>query len=197
MAANSLETQLKLEDAAIDLIERDGILAGLNLRAAADAAGVNRGNVYHYFGSRRQLLQAALRRRLQANAASVSLRQGLPLLEWVSWAQRYLLKPNNEQLVRLTMLLLLDRDESVQLMPFQVMNVQKFTLDQERGVIDADIDVVALNAFMVAAMRGYVLHREALVRETGIDGRELDKKVESLLIRFASSISGSADVKES
>ena len=37
---------------AFGLIRRNGVLAGLNLREVADRAGVNRGNIYHYFGSR-------------------------------------------------------------------------------------------------------------------------------------------------
>ncbi|MBP9053131.1 MAG: TetR family transcriptional regulator, partial [Ilumatobacteraceae bacterium] len=41
-------TERDLEDAALRLVDRDGVLAGLNLREVADAAGVNRGLVYHY-----------------------------------------------------------------------------------------------------------------------------------------------------
>src|SRR5690606_36581152 len=53
-------TEAALEQAALRLLERNGVLAGLNLREVADEAGVNRGLVYHYFGSRRDLLRAAL-----------------------------------------------------------------------------------------------------------------------------------------
>src|SRR4051812_47457639 len=57
-------TEAALLDAALELIERDGILAGLNMQETADAAGVNRGLIHHYFGSRRALLRAALDRGL-------------------------------------------------------------------------------------------------------------------------------------
>ena len=50
-----------MQRAALLLLERNGVLAGLNLRQVAEEAGVNRGLVYHYFGSRRDLLRAALR----------------------------------------------------------------------------------------------------------------------------------------
>src|SRR5262245_36628667 len=54
-------TEQALQKAALALLERNGVLAGLNLREVAEEAGVNRGLVYHYFGSRRALLRAALR----------------------------------------------------------------------------------------------------------------------------------------
>lgn len=40
------ETERRLIDAALDLIRRNGVLTGLNLREVADGAGVNRGNIY-------------------------------------------------------------------------------------------------------------------------------------------------------
>ncbi|MCP4004306.1 MAG: helix-turn-helix transcriptional regulator, partial [bacterium] len=63
---NRADTERRLIDAALDLIRRNGVLAGLNLREVADGAGVNRGNIYHYFGSRRELLRAAITRRFEA-----------------------------------------------------------------------------------------------------------------------------------
>lgn len=63
-AAADPSTAGLLEQAAVDLIDERGILAGLNLREVAERAGVHRGLVYHHFGSRRELLLAALRRRL-------------------------------------------------------------------------------------------------------------------------------------
>jgi AcrR family transcriptional regulator len=50
-------TAQTLERAARELLERNGVLGGLNLREVADHAGVNRGLVYHCFGSRRDLLR--------------------------------------------------------------------------------------------------------------------------------------------
>ena len=60
------ETERRLIEAALELIKRNGILAGLNLREVAAAAGVNRGNIYHYFGSRQELLREAIARRFRA-----------------------------------------------------------------------------------------------------------------------------------
>jgi len=59
-APDRAATEAALERAALELLARNGVLAGLNLREVAAEAGVNRGLVYHYFGSRRDLLRAAL-----------------------------------------------------------------------------------------------------------------------------------------
>jgi AcrR family transcriptional regulator len=50
-------------------------LTGLNLREVADDAGVNRGNIYHYFGSRRELLRAAIAQRFESMAKALTSRQ--------------------------------------------------------------------------------------------------------------------------
>ena len=59
------ETEQKLIEVALKLLRDKGILAGLNLREVADGAGVNRGNIYHYFGSRQELLRAAINRQFK------------------------------------------------------------------------------------------------------------------------------------
>ena len=43
-------------DAALDLLDERGVLAGLNLREVADRVGVTPANIYHLFGSRQGLL---------------------------------------------------------------------------------------------------------------------------------------------
>jgi len=53
-------TEALLQRAALELLEANGVLDGLNLREEADRACVNRGLVYHYCGSRRELLRSAL-----------------------------------------------------------------------------------------------------------------------------------------
>jgi AcrR family transcriptional regulator len=60
------ETERRLIDVALELIRDNGVLAGLNLRQVAEGAGVNRGNIYHYFGSRQELLRAAINRQFEA-----------------------------------------------------------------------------------------------------------------------------------
>ena len=58
-------TRDALLDAALDQLERRGVLAGLNLREVASDVGVTPANIYHYFGSRQGLLRAALAREMR------------------------------------------------------------------------------------------------------------------------------------
>ena len=68
---NREDTEQRLIDVALALLTRNGVLAGLNLREVAEGAGVNRGNIYHYFGSRQELLRAAISRRFEAVIDSI------------------------------------------------------------------------------------------------------------------------------
>jgi AcrR family transcriptional regulator len=73
------ETERRLIDVALDLIRNNGVLAGLNLREVAEGAGVNRGNIYQYFGSRQELLRAAINRRFEAVVDSlVASKRNIP-----------------------------------------------------------------------------------------------------------------------
>lgn len=60
-------TENELIDAVLRLLQRDGVLAGVTLREVAKEAGVNHGQIYHYFGTRRGLLRAAIARMLEEN----------------------------------------------------------------------------------------------------------------------------------
>ena len=71
------DTEQKLIDVALELIRNKGVLAGLNLREVADGAGVNRGNIYHYFGSRQELLRSAINRQFGASDCCRSLHEQL------------------------------------------------------------------------------------------------------------------------
>lgn len=94
-----------LERAAVTLIDEQGILAGLNLRKVAERAGVHRGLVYHHFGSRRELLLSALRRRLPAEGDPTSP-------GGIAGDRLFAAGIQDGQPVRLMALLALDGDES-------------------------------------------------------------------------------------
>ena len=64
-------TEQKLIDVALDLIRQRGVLSGLNLKEVAEAVGVNRGNIYHYFGSRQELLRSAISQQFAAIVDSI------------------------------------------------------------------------------------------------------------------------------
>ena len=79
---NRAETEQRLIDVALEMIQKNGVLGGLNLREVAAAAGVNRGNIYHYFGSRQELLRGAINRQFQRVLRSLSVaRQRKPFAQ--------------------------------------------------------------------------------------------------------------------
>ena len=102
-------TEESLRAAAVALLRRGGVLAGLNLRQVADEAGVNRGLVYQYFGSRRALLRSALFHRSRPNAEDAVDAAGLPLRERL--ARLFWTSLRNPEPVRLATLLVLDGDD--------------------------------------------------------------------------------------
>ncbi|TNF86555.1 MAG: TetR/AcrR family transcriptional regulator, partial [Gammaproteobacteria bacterium] len=109
------ETEQRLIDVALELIRKNGILAGLNLREVAEGAGVNRGNIYHYFGSRQELLRTAINRRFEAVVDSiVASKRDVPFVARRLSTFRSKDTLNDSQL---RALLVLDGDDSVDPMP--------------------------------------------------------------------------------
>ena len=172
------ETERRLIDAALDLIRRNGVLAGLNLREVAAAAGVNRGNIYHYFGSRQELLRAAIARRFQAVVSHiVSDRRGRPFVE-----RR--LRPflgDSFQDSHLRALLVIDGDESVDPMPAYEASLRSLNQDVIDGDIDAAHDLEALQVALSALLRGYRIFREPYAKRIGTNVDDLDERVASIV----------------
>lgn len=189
---DSEQTAKTLERAALDLIERDGVLGGLNLREVADHAGVNRGLVYHYFGSRRDLLRSALRRSLQDRLHAMRL-QDRPtrlrdrLRRALKGRIRY------ASTLRLSVLLLLDGDKQLRLMPDLPRTQAILRQDQEAGLIDEDVDLVALHTAFLSLTMGYALSRAQLAKEFGLGVRELDERFTDLAERLLGSVDSPCD----
>jgi AcrR family transcriptional regulator len=174
-------TEAALEQAATKLLERDGVLAGLNLREVADEAGVNRGLVYHYYGSRGKLLRRALRRRGQQSLSELAAHHDLPFLErWAQFFHTTVLRPDP---IALTTLLMLDGSEPIRTMPLRDRTREGLRRDVAEGHLDPDVDLVALHALLVSSVFGYSLYREAFARELGIDVGELDARVDALVFK--------------
>ena len=177
-------TSRQLENAALALLKKNGVLAGLNLREVADLAKVNRGLVYHYFGSRGELLRAALRRdsdrRFDSYIVEAPVRSIVQRVElWTRMSQKYA-----EQL-RLAAILLLDGNKHVRLMPRRDYTQQELREDQENGAIASDVDSVALHAFLQSSGVGYAITRKQLAKEFGIGVRDLDSRMLILMERIA------------
>ncbi|MER7877652.1 helix-turn-helix domain-containing protein [Streptomyces solisilvae] len=181
-------TAQTLERAALELLQRDGVLGGLNLREVADQAGVNRGLVYHYFGSRRDLLRSALRRNVRERVFAMRIhnrpmRTGARIREAVKSGIRY------ASSIRLAALLVLDGDKRLRVMPDLERTQEQFRREQDAGLIGQDVDLVALHAMLHSLVAGYVLSRSHLAKEFGVGVRELDER----FIVLAERCCGAAD----
>jgi len=173
------ETEFALQDAALRLMERDGVLAGLNLSELAEQASVNRGLVYHYFGSRQELLRAALRRDYSRRIAEVRAGAGLGFR--ARWTRLFRTLVRHRAAIRIATLLHLDRDSSLRMMPIRNETRERLLEEQAAGRLPADLDLDALHVGLNAFMYGYALFRDRFARELGRSVRDLDRSVEELL----------------
>lgn len=172
-------TERRLIDVALDLILHEGVLAGLNLREVADGAGVNRGNIYHYFGSRRELLRAAINRRFEAVAELlVADRRGLPFVERRLRAFRSTGTIHDSHL---RALLVIDGDDTVDPMPRYEEMLSLLRQDVIDGDIDRAHDLEALQVALSALIRGYRIFREAYAKRIGTDAGDLDERVAEIV----------------
>ena len=178
-------TEQSLEDAALRLLEREGVLAGLNLQKVADEAGVNRGLVYHYFGSRRDLLRKALRRTASAWSENIGAFLKLSPTERARAFLRGMIQyPRTAKLV---LLLAIDGDRS-----FRMIDARPAANGGRRDGDDdypADVDVDALNTLVASMVFAYAVRRTSFAREVGVPVKELDARVEDTLVRLIDGIS--------
>ncbi|MEV6349201.1 TetR/AcrR family transcriptional regulator [Actinoplanes sp. NPDC051851] len=175
-------TEADLLDATYDLLQRDGIFAGLNLQEVAERASVNRGQIYQLFGDRRSLLRAAVTHRAREWTARA---KG----HWESaFAQRrrsmFRDALQNPGVSTIEALLAIDRDPEYHALPEITRTRVALTRDQESGALPPDADAEALHAFTVAATKGYVLFRESLARDLGVPVEDLDTRVQAVYDRM-------------
>jgi AcrR family transcriptional regulator len=169
------ETEQRLIDVALELIRNNGVLAGLNLREVAEGAGVNRGNIYHYFGSRQELLRAAINRRFEAVVDSLKAgKRNIPFVARRLGTFRATETINDSQL---RALLVLDGDDTVDPMPQYEAALSRLRQDVIDGDIDRAHDLEALQVALSALARGYRIFRVPLAKRTGIDPDKLDARV--------------------
>lgn len=175
-------TEQALMDSALALIERDGILAGLNMQEVADEADVNRGLIHHYFGSRRALLRAALDRALQRDAAaSEALRRQSPFQKG-AWHFRDFIE--DPRFARLVAMLALDGDDGLEPIPHAHERLEDYERERRDGVFVDDIDTVAALTVWDSAILGYALLRDAAGRQFDVPVETLDRRVLAMLARL-------------
>jgi len=176
---NRAETEQKLIDVALENIRTNGVLAGLNLREVATAAGVNRGNIYHYFGSRQELLRTAINRRFDAVIDSImASKRNVPFVKRRTSTFRAKDIINDSQL---RALLVLDGDDSVDPMPQYEAAISHLRQDVIDGDIHRDHDLEALHATLTALSRGYRIFRIPIAKRMGINAKELDNRVTNVV----------------
>jgi AcrR family transcriptional regulator len=168
-------TEAALERAALRLLERNGVLAGLNLREVAEEAGVNRGLVYHYFGSRRDLLRAALGSDVRERMRDLKL--GLPLRFRERYGRFVKTMLRHRRAVVLSALLVLDGDKGVRMDPDRDNRRARFRRDIEVGDLDPDTDTEALYVAIASLVYGYAIFRTRLAEELDIGLDDLDDRL--------------------
>jgi AcrR family transcriptional regulator len=168
-------TEADLLEATFDLLQRDGIFAGLNLQEVAARAKVNRGQIYQYFGDRRSLLRAAVAHRAREWAAGAKWHWEASFLGRRKAMFRSALANPGTTLVEA--LLAIDGDPDYHVLPEIEKTRAALERDQRTGDLPADADAVAMHAFMVAAYKGYLIFRTSLARDIGVPVEELDARV--------------------
>jgi len=168
-------TEQKLIDVALDLIRQKGVLAGLNLREVAQGAGVNRGNIYHYFGSRQDLLRAAINHRFHAMTAA--LRSDQSPRTFIERRLRAFRAKDSARDSELRALLVIDGDDSVDPMPAYESALSQLRKEVIEGNIDRGHDLEALQVCLNAVLRGYRIFRRPYAKRLGIRVGELDDRV--------------------
>jgi AcrR family transcriptional regulator len=181
-------TEKQLEEAALELLEQNGVLAGINLREVADLASVNRGLVYHYFGSRQRLLRAALSRRAAAFQGDLERIWALPFRDRSETYLAIALK--HATAIALKTILLLDKDERVRMLPMWRTSRETYARDIADGLLAEGTDLEAMQAVLVSLVTGYVVHRDAFADELGVEPEELDARVRLMLLRALDGLAG-------
>ncbi|ARE38030.1 hypothetical protein A0W34_31570 (plasmid) [Rhodococcus sp. BH4] len=180
-------TEQRMLDAVTRLLERDGVLAGINLREVADEAGVNRGQVYQYFGSRRGLLRAAIAQHSWGEAAIFQADRALPFTQRRARVLEETIRA--QEALQLTALLVLDGDPDVRLFPQLDRSKADLERDQKEGDLHPDLDPVAAHVMTAAMNYGYTIFREQMSRETGIPVEQLDERVTEVAVRMLTGLS--------
>ena len=175
------ETEQRLIEVALELIRDKGVLAGLNLRQVAEGAGVNRGNIYHYFGSRQELLRAAINRQFDAFVNSFTKRkvQAGFVARRLRAFRSNVRNDTNDSMLRA--LLVLDGDNTVDPIPLYEGQLSQLRQDVIDGDIERGHDLDALQVALSAFVRGYSIFRLPYAKRVGIKPNELDDRVTKIL----------------
>lgn len=167
-------TESDLFDAVERLLERDGVLAGLNLNEVAAEANVNRGQIYQLFGSRQELLRAALADRFGQLAPLSPDHWNVPFAER---RRRLLQAALTGKWMAFMALLALDGDEKLSIFSEPEEMTAALQRDKAYGALPPEVDAEALHVLTASAISGYAIFREVVARDIGVPLDELDRRV--------------------
>jgi AcrR family transcriptional regulator len=168
-------TESALQQAALLLLERNGVLAGLNLRQVAEEAGVNRGLVYHYFGSRRDLLRAALRSNVAERISDFL--PGKAMAAPSRYERFFRTMLSHRQAAVLAALLILDGDRAVRMIPDPAGTRERIRRDVDAGVLPSDLAEDGFHVAFASMIYGYMVLRDQFATELDVAADDLDEQV--------------------
>jgi AcrR family transcriptional regulator len=149
------------------------------MQEVADEAGVNRGLIHHYFGSRRSLLRAAIAASIAGVAPEhATWRSQPPRRKRIANFKDYVA---NQVFPRMIALLALDGDDSLEPIPFAKERLEDFERECDEGHLAADVDLVAMLTVWESALLGYILIREGASQQFDLPVTALDKRVLAML----------------
>lgn len=183
--AKRLATERHILEAARALVERDGVLSGLNLQEVAAEAGINRALIYQYFGSRQGLLRAALAGLSWDSSTVFHEDRALAFAE----RRRRVFDEAiaHRAFLKLETLVALDGGD-VDPFPALEATIEDLRRDQEDGALPADVDAVMAHVMTAATYLGYAAYREVFARRLGTSTEELDARAGDMFARMLAGI---------
>jgi AcrR family transcriptional regulator len=183
-------TEAALLDAAFALLKERGVLSGMTLQEIAERADTSRGLVYHYFGSREELLRAAARRHIDRRSDQLASQDQLPFAErmtgMLATAFEY------EDAARLAVTLVLDHDPSIRTLPFRRRVVERLEQDVAEGRLAIE-DVPALYSVFVSIIYGFMIMGERFAAEFRCERADLERRVLAVCVGIFSSLERPAE----
>ena len=158
-------------------------------RAGHAVGAVSRGRLYPLFG--RDLLRSALRRDVEQRLDDFAPGRELPLPDRY---ERFLRTAvSHRQAIVLGLLLVLDGDKAVRMVPDPEGVCDRLARDVEEGKLPGDVDAVGLHAALASLVYGYTVLRDRLADELGAGPGQLDEKVASAIARLLSRVAADPD----
>lgn len=166
---------------ALQMLERDGVLAGLNVSQVAKEVGVTPANVYHFFGSRQGLLRKAIARALDEVRDLI-----FGDTRWPDRPKRIFQIISQHPQAHLWALLAMDGDPDFGSSSFHDHAKHELQRDVEAGMLpESGVDLEMLNHMMLMGSVGYAIFRESTAAQMGCTVAELDRRAEQLFGQMA------------